>query len=160
MHRTSRTWPCRRKQGSMAGWHGCRQGRAAAFAPRRQPSAMRARWGDNDDKRSAAGRDDRRNARERNARRRDETLLKPGWLMRRLPPNTTPTRQATGGTYTTGPYSFLFDTPNPRRRVRAAIRRSYARCGMARERRGAAVKDQFQGDYAIILSRKSNLFSH
>ena len=45
---------------------------------------------------------------------------------------------------------ILFDTPNPRRRVTADIRASYASCVMARARRDAAVQDRFQGHSAII----------
>src|SRR6202043_1947508 len=74
--------------------------------------------------------------------------------MRRSPPNTTPAQQATGATHTTGPYSFLFDTPNSHRLVRTDIRGSYASCGMARARRDAAVQDQFRGHSAIISRRK------
>jgi hypothetical protein len=40
-------------------------------------------------------------------------LLKPEWLMRRLPPNKMPAQQheATGETHTTEPCLILFDTP-------------------------------------------------
>jgi hypothetical protein len=81
---------------------------------------MRTPHADNDDERNAD--DDERGAasrdgqRERGAAlRRDETLLKPEWLMRRLPPNKMPAQQheATGETHTTEPYLIPFDTPLP-----------------------------------------------
>jgi hypothetical protein len=79
---------------------------------------MRTPHADNDDERNAdydeRGAASRDGQRERGAAlRRDETLLKPEWLMRRLPPNKMPAQQheATGETHTTEPCLILFDTP-------------------------------------------------
>src|SRR5258708_13211697 len=108
MTRTRLRRPCRWRW-SMEGWHRYWQDRASAFVRRRAPSAMRARGSDNDDERSASWRD----VHERDALRHGGTLLKPERLRRRMPPTTTPARQATGGTHTTEPYSIPFDTPAP-----------------------------------------------
>src|ERR1035437_9552027 len=119
MNRTRRTWPYHRERRSTGRWHCCRPSPGPAFAPRRHPSATRARCADNDDDRSAAWRDGPRDAHERAALRRDETLLKPERLKRRMPPNTMPAQrhEATGETHTTEPYSTLCDTPNSHRLV-------------------------------------------
>src|ERR1700722_8273729 len=101
---------------------------------------MRVRRAGNGDVRNDAGRGSRRHAHERNAWRHGEILQKRGWLKRRMPQNTTPVRQATGGTHTTEPYSILFDTPNspsaydgrhPRHVCASRYGGSKTRCGSA-----------------------------